>query len=258
MSKSIEFIVMPYNVDSVNNRMWIQLLVDGYSNDSHLYSMRYTRDEDGIWSWADGCNEPSDDAIRESWHRHADTILECLFTDVRILGRHPLRAVEDEHKQLYLTKVAGYVFLDKHVVIADPCYDPGTWCTTVQPVQTGWWDVYYAHCIETYRVTELMIISEEYTREFLYNPNAFEAETLDTPIGVDSGMAGFYNETYYNEVKSEETAKEWYNEVCAKVSPVAILKANCAISSTGWGDGSYTCTAYKNSEGNTIAFKLNY
>lgn len=74
----------------------------------------------------------------------------------------------------------------------------------------------------------------------------------DINVGVDSGQAGFFDLALYQQVWESEPVKEkFYDEVCALTCLTegdwGVHPVGC-VSSTGWGDGSYTCLVRRDEE----------
>lgn len=101
--------------------------------------------------------------------------------------------------------------------VTDPCYTKGTWCAGVldnvlpgkwiaekvvaSHAQTGWGD----------RIAELCIWHENY----IGNVDAHELTEIH--VGVDSGQAGFFDESQYPEGETGEYGEldTFYGKVCA-------------------------------------------
>lgn len=77
----------------------------------------------------------------------------------------------------------------------------------------------------------------------------------DIDVGVDSGQAGFFDLEMFTTVCKEEAVKEkFYDEVCdltLEDPSWGVHPVGC-VSSTGWGDGSYSCLVRRDDEGRAI------
>ena len=103
------------------------------------------------------------------------------------------------------------------------------------------------------RVAYLHIVHENAQRHFDHEAE-FDSAWVDSDIdvGVDSGQAGFFDLALYKQVWSAEPVKEkFYEEVCALTCDTTgdwgVHSVGC-VSSTGWGDGSYTCLVRRDEE----------
>lgn len=100
--------------------------------------------------------------------------------------------------------------------------------------------------IEAYegRVAYLHIVHSDAKSRF--NPEvAFDSDWVDLGIdvGVDSGQAGFFDLALFTQVCSAEALKEkFYSEICTLTLDTGdVAHAIGCASSTGFGDGGYTC-----------------
>lgn len=111
-----------------------------------------------------------------------------------------------------MVKESRYVEFGERVVVSDPCYDPGTWCTAlIDGVLPGNYlaEVEYD---ESNRPKYLKVCHKDYE-------NIEPIEKTDADIGVDSGQAGIFDMDYFNRMKStEKSADDWYDLVCSKTS----------------------------------------
>ena len=78
----------------------------------------------------------------------------------------------------------------------------------------------------------------------------------DIDVGVDSGQAGFFDYALFDQVCGSEPVKEkFYDEVCDLTLETdgnwGVHPVGC-VSSTGYGDGSYTCLVRRDEEGRAI------
>lgn len=106
------------------------------------------------------------------------------------------------------------------------------------------------------RVAYLHIVNIEAQSHFDHAAE-FDSTWVDSTIdvGVDSGQAGFFDLALYQQVwESEPVREKFYDEVCDLtledkswgVHPIGV------VSSTGWGDGSYTCLVRRDDVGRAI------
>lgn len=155
-------------------------------------------------------------------------------------GLHPLGSFEITSGAMYAT---------------DPCYDrETTQDTLLTNVANGRWSASVLvedeggawggrnSVIYAYHANG----SPEWTLNFV--------EVPDFEVGVDSGQAGFFDASRY--VGGEDEA--FYDRVCELT-----LEGLCAgvidfgaVSSSGYGDGSYRCFVAKNPQGEIVAAKI--
>ena len=123
--------------------------------------------------------------------------------------------------------------------VADPCYQPDTWCLGIlSRVATGNWKAYAQY--DDGRPSRLLVLHETQivngvTSKLVLN------RTLDADIGVDSGQAGFFDVTLNTWGRG---GKGFYDRICAMTlgsKSGGVLNLG-AVTSSGFGDGSYECT----------------
>ena len=139
-------------------------------------------------------------------------------------------------------KKVGIISLDNKVDITDPCYDKDIFDRITTECVPGEYTGYIA--VDTFdsRVNSLAI----YLNDEKCNDSDFEEIGV---IGVDSGMAGFFNN------KQDFGYKEW-EQFCNATdwSKRAWVGYNGVYSSSGYGDGGYS--AYANKD--RTAFKIEF
>jgi len=161
--------------------------------------------------------------------------------------------------------------------VSDPSYNKDTWCNTVlKNMKSGNYEVYISHkdCgdwgsrvdmllirskrspyknLAAYAAADRVFVDEEDDTICWMEPWKREAE-----IGVDSGMAGFFDE---ETVFSEDAFKDypdietpcdskWYSNILALLSDAdAGVFRSGAVSSSGYGDGGYDVFVLRNIKG---------
>ena len=135
--------------------------------------------------------------------------------------------------------------LGKKVLVSDPSYEKGTWCTgVVENVKEGNYITNVVYCKDSdpflrNRVAELKAILDGVDR------NTLKWKVTKADIGVDSGQCGIYDyesvkdiigageyngkDTFYGQACQCTDAKEKYGE----------LNGYGVVSCSGVGDGSY-------------------
>ena len=140
--------------------------------------------------------------------------------------------------------------LGKKVRVSDPCYGTDVWCAgVVDNVREGIYDVEVEHSDEGMwgtRVKSIAVFHSEFDWE------NFSVETTDFEVGVDSGQCGIYDEDYYCKYHNVDNADDvWYDDVCEATlskDQYGIMSNKGVVSSSGFGDGSYTCIILKQNE----------
>ena len=140
--------------------------------------------------------------------------------------------------------------------VTDPCYDKDTWCAGVlENVKNGTWVAEIKTSNEGSwgnRVSELIVRHESHL-----GAEPYERQSID--VGVDSGQAGFFDEAEYHKDGKGEYGdpNTFYGKVCeitlgpdsGGVVPFG------AVSSSGYGDGSYVCYTLTK-DGEIVAAKI--
>lgn len=152
------------------------------------------------------------------------------------------------------------------LVITDPCYTLPTWCQgIVENVKNGVWTVGAEY--DGNRVKSLHCYNNEaYTNSPNILEQVYNAPEMPFVVGVDSGQAGFFDHAFYRDDNSlgdspldqdmldhsgaEEPGAKFYAACCHltyddKADIMHKFQFGTipygAVSSSGYGDGSYTC-----------------
>ena len=149
----------------------------------------------------------------------------------------------------------GEIKLSSRIKITDPCYLAEEWCCNEAYILPG---IYKCEAVEKYcgdwgnRISELRIRHIDY-------PDVMCLEIFPWSVEVDSGQAGFFDDAFYqNDTVFEELPAPgfaigdlWYRHVCditlSKMS-AGVLPYG-AVSSSGFGDGGYTCYTHADENG---------
>lgn len=112
------------------------------------------------------------------------------------------------------------------------------------------------------RVAYLHIVHSEDNAHFDHE-SELDSTWVDSGIdvGVDSGQAGFFDEAIFKAVCDAREAKDsFYETVCNLTLDDKSFGVTDfgAVSSTGWGDGSYTCMVRRNDHGQAIEALIIY
>lgn len=144
--------------------------------------------------------------------------------------------------------------LGDKVIVSDPCYGLNTWCQGVlENVLPGNYKcmIEFLDDNSEKRVSAITVCHEEYADNLGYAPE-YDAEPFE--VGVDSGQAGIFDYAYYAKYHSdrhnpEHVNEEWYSRVgkCSYMGDT--IDGYGLVSSSGYGDGGYTCWTAKNPDG---------
>ena len=189
----------------------------------------------------------------------------------------------------------GTIELSDSVVVSDPCYDLGIWCSAILKIKPGKYLGFMEKVNfgdkpwEGIRVTNLWVIHEDYPDVY---PNDLD-EKAD--IGVDSGGAGIFDFDYYNKyhpVRDDDgPGSQWYDrqfdlryyydingeeyiEPKLRYDPETdeekwiesgqerrdgiSLDGKCVISFSGFGDGSYNLYTASDKDGKIIGIRIEF
>lgn len=166
--------------------------------------------------------------------------------------------------------------LGNEVVVSDPCYTIPTWCQViVEDVIPGYYEPLIKKSDEGdwgTRVSMLMCIHEDYIgKEDEIDLNWVEHGGT---VGVDSGQAGIFSkESYRNDNHSiekggndfdfgmsDEPGDIWYGKMCQRTSDVLQWGSydEGVVSSSGFGDGSYTLYVLTDDENMVVGFCIDF
>lgn len=162
------------------------------------------------------------------------------------------------------------------LVISDPCYTLDTWCQgIVKDVKNGVWTANVEIDPSSKRVAAIYCYNNDaYIQNTSLVSNVFNAPKLPIVIGVDSGQAGFFDYDHYRKDESigdatlatfielNEPGSKFYSACCACTCDNKDQFGTIpfgAVSSSGWGDGSYDCHGLKDLNGNEyVAFVIKF
>lgn len=166
-------------------------------------------------------------------------------------------------------KLGEFQITGSDVVVSDPCYGDDVWCKgELHNVQSGTWEAEIRTGAEG-RVAKLYVNLKGFKRGRIWEEAGFT-------VGVDSGQAGVWDKSCYRthqaeneslisshwksmverEEKDEKGSGVFYATACSltcgddngATQKAGVMKGG-AVSSTGYGDGSYTCYFQKDKRG---------
>jgi hypothetical protein len=143
-----------------------------------------------------------------------------------------------------MMEYVGKIELGTKVDITDPCYDKDTWCRMTTDCEPGLYEGYIEMSDEGAwgnRVASVSIFKDGRIVDI-------EKMKIIGKIGVDAGLAGFFNN------KPDFNDREW-SEFCDKIEEGNAWNLyNGIFSSSGYGDGGYYVYANKDRNAFTIVF----
>ena len=143
-----------------------------------------------------------------------------------------------------MNKYIGELEVGTKVDITDPCYNKDSWCRMTVDCEPGIYKGYIEMSDEGILGTRVAAISI-FKGEKIWRIEEMEPIGI---IGVDAGLAGFFNN------KPDFGDTEW-NEFCNKInSGNAWSLYNGIFSSSGFGDGCYDVYANEDRNAFTIVF----
>ena len=149
--------------------------------------------------------------------------------------------------------------------VTDPCYDLTAWCSgQLRNVKNGTWNAQVGYYKDPEEFASSMSPSTYAGRVaylHIYHDSVEPQEVGDMnngvwrlaehfEVGVDSGQAGFFDLDFYKEQKEDESRdRVFYDEVCrltCHMDKTGVDRSfgvveRGAVSSSGYGDGSYDC-----------------
>lgn len=157
----------------------------------------------------------------------------------------------------------GKIELGNTVIVTDPCYEIGTWCTyLINTMKPGTYEASVAICNDTSADWRSGRIAVQYVL-----PNGMTVEDFNkkakeySSIGVDSGTAGIFDFEYFKEVqetKDDHYKDEKFYNARNQASPVWTIGTpdkKGIVTSSGIGDGGYTVSCIEEN-GEIIAISL--
>lgn len=153
--------------------------------------------------------------------------------------------------------------LGNKVMVSDPCYGLNTWCQGVlENVLPGTYDCKVEYSDEGdwgRRVAAIEVTHQDYDGIIRFESEGFE-------VGVDSGQAGIFDYDYYSKYHTDSNERNhvddnWYYEACdmtCSYEQAGTTDDLGFVSSSGFGDGSYTCYTARERNGYIIAIRIEF
>ena len=159
------------------------------------------------------------------------------------------------------TKNVGTITLSDKVRVTDPYYDIDTWCAgTLDNVLPGEFECSYNQDTKKWfngenyeRVTSIEVHHKDY-------PYIEASEYMkDIDVGVDSGQAGIFDFSMFENVCSDDDKKnDFVHDIDDLPSEGNTIYDQGLVSIAGDGDGDYACFVGRNDEGQIVAIKIDY
>lgn len=182
-------------------------------------------------------------------------------------------------QQNTLNKLVGKLEVTDRILITDPCYDKGTWCTEVADLPKGTYNCYVRHMDG--RNSAIFLLEEKFDNKGQLFIVDLEHELAS--CGVDSGQLGFFNQNKYQEAVSKEVFEQsltenfpyedwkrtWEEGMSAEDSfykcccnhtlnnnRCGIIEGVGFVSGSGYGDGSYPAFYLEDFNGNRVGVQV--
>lgn len=156
------------------------------------------------------------------------------------------------------------ITLGDKVLISDPCYSLGVWCTCIiDNVKPGKYESKISYWSDTdsffnNRVDSLGVVEESYIDDYEYLDWQFYSDS----IGVDSAQCGIFDYSSLSSVVGTGTYDDkssFYGKICQGTSSdkkYTEYESCSVISQSGVGDGCYDLFIAKNEQDQVIAIKV--
>jgi hypothetical protein len=164
--------------------------------------------------------------------------------------------------------VGSFKLNEKSVIISDPCYKKGSWYQgRLDNVKPGIWKAAIKRDVVDGMITELIAYHSDAVDDVSRLDGRWKKKPF--PIGVDSGQAGFFQESVYRNDNTSRHLPDYFEDdphflegdrwygVCCGITILngAGVLENGVVSASGIGDGVYTLYTVEK-DGEVIAMKL--
>ena len=148
------------------------------------------------------------------------------------------------------------------VIVSDPCYDRGTLCAgLLENVKNGTWNasVDVLSSSETHGWGKRVGTLYAYTKHSL---SSFQQHTVAKfEVGVDSGQAGIFCDSVYPHGSTGEYGEDGFYGICCNLTlsnEQAGVLLGGVVSSSGYGDGGYTCSYLRDENGEIVSIRITF
>ena len=135
------------------------------------------------------------------------------------------------------------------LMVADPCYGKDTVETNelsnlLENARNGKWISSIVESKDNY-VVELNVVHSDYE-----DKSALISWEVVQDVAVDSGQMGVYDANFLDITRAED-----YDAICELTNPVGVTSYG-VFSSSGFGDGLYTCLVGKNASNEVVSVRI--
>jgi len=158
------------------------------------------------------------------------------------------------------------------MVCSDPCYEIPTFCQgIITNVKNGEWEADIEMSYEGSWGDRVAVLK---VRHITANFGNCQWDLMDFRAGVDSGQFGFFDKDFYRNDEAandlpkyvfdgdydREPGDQWYRAACKLTLDDEQwgVMPNGAVSSSGYGDGSYNVYGCKDNNGEYVAFYVEF
>jgi hypothetical protein len=147
------------------------------------------------------------------------------------------------------------ILLSNRVVVSDPCYPRDVWCRGEVDITPGTYEA-FLHYGDEDRVSKLRLVRKG-------AGDVYNEVSAPFSVGVDSGQAGIFCDTVYptGSCTGEYGEKgTFYGDICELTagSLGGTYQGKGLVSSSGYGDGAYTCIVGTDEDGNTCFLEIGF
>jgi hypothetical protein len=196
------------------------------------------------------------------------TLSDWRFNSTSVNLSTELKSFKGERDMtIYKIPLGQFENVSGRFALSDPCYKTDVWCRgELDNVRKGTWNAEIGQCELEFWGKRPAILTATHSSFDEDAEGDYSQDTADFEVGVDSGQAGIFDAAHYRDDSvfppgfrpnsDYGNGKDvWYGFCCDTT-----LNAECqagvipfgTVSSSGFGDGGYECTFWKDSDGEII------
>ena len=140
-------------------------------------------------------------------------------------------------------------------VVSDPCYDMNVWCRgELENIKCGVWNAEIGIMNVEKRGNRVALLSVQHESYDIDAEGDLTEHVAEFEVDVDSGQAGIFDMKYYQD------GEDWYEQCCLITlsETYAGVISFGAVSSSGYGDGSYKCIYYTDTDDVVVKVIIQY
>lgn len=157
-----------------------------------------------------------------------------------------------------LIPLGSFSLTGSRLRVCDPCYTHNVWCQTSIDVMPGTYSAY----LNTSRKGGIMELIITHSTAYPKGCSEFtERVGEEGVVGVDSGQAGFFDDSKYPDFDREDKRRKEFYARCCKLTlsrPGAGIIPEGVVSGTYHGDGGYNCYVSRNTDGVIVAARIDF